>query len=150
MTDSRAALAGVWLLVAWELVAPDAAPASAFGPNPRGLLTYTADGWMSVVISAGERPALPADPRDRAQADKARAFDSVHAYAGTYSLLPGAIIHHVQVSAIPNYEGTDQRRQMDLRGDTLVLSTPPGQAAHLAPGSAVAGRLTWRRVTASD
>jgi hypothetical protein len=145
-----AAIAGVWRLVAWHLVAPDGTTVDAFGPHPKGLLTYTSDGFMSVVISRAGRPTLPDDPAARSSDEKAAAFDGAHAYAGSYTLGHGEIIHHVRVSTIPNYEGVDQHRRLVLDGDTLVLSTPPGQAAHLTPGSQVYGRLTWRRISAAS
>jgi hypothetical protein len=145
MTDPRAALVGAWELVAWQLIDPDGGVVEPFGPAPKGLLVYGADGFMSVVIAAPDRPPLPDDPAARTKADKAAAFDGAHAYAGTWTLLPGEIVHHVRVSALPNYEGTEQRRQLRLEGDLLTLTTPPGRAAHIAPGSGVVGRLTWRR-----
>lgn len=144
MAEQAPALVGAWELVAWQLIGPDGA-VDAFGPHPRGLLIYTADGHMSVVISAPGRAHLAADPAARTAAEKAAAFDGTHAYTGTYSLRPGEIVHHVQVATLPNYEGTDQRRRLALAGDRLTLTTPPGAAAHLAPGSAVAGCLTWQR-----
>lgn len=142
----RAALVGVWSLVTWHLVQPDGTVVDAFGPAPQGRLVYTADGHMSVVISRAGRPLLPPAPADRSAGQRAAAFDGAHAYAGTYTLRPGVVIHHVTVSTTPNYEGVDQHRRLDLDGDRLILSTPPGQAAHLTPGSPVYGRLTWRRL----
>jgi hypothetical protein len=141
-----AALVGTWRLESWRLVAPDGTAVDAFGPAPRGLLIYTAEGTMSVVISAAGRARLPAAPGERGVAARAAAFDGAHAYAGRYSLRPGAVVHHVAVSTMPNYEGVDQHRRLDLDGDRLTLTTPPGQAAHLDPASGIVGCLTWRRV----
>ena len=145
MADQRSALVGAWELVAWQLLDPDGGLVEPFGPAPQGLLVYGADGFMSVVITAPDRPRLPDDPAVRTEGAKASAFDGAHAYAGTWALLPGEVVHRVRVSALPNYEGTEQRRQLDLDGDLLTLTTPPGHAAHIAPGSGVVGRLTWRR-----
>jgi hypothetical protein len=147
MTDGdRAALVGVWELVSWQFVRPDGTATDAFGPAPRGLLVYTAGGHMSVVITAGGREPLAVNPARRTLRERAVAFDGAHAYAGRWSLGDGEVIHHVQVSAVPNYEGSEQHRQLRLTGDQLTLTTPPGRAAHLTPGSSTVGRLIWRRV----
>jgi proteasome lid subunit RPN8/RPN11 len=147
--DPRAALVGAWELVDWRLIEADGAAVQPFGPSPTGRLIYAADGQMSVVITAAGRPSLPDDPAKRAPAEQAAAFAGVHAYAGEWALLPGEIVHYVSASALPNYEGTEQRRRYRLEGDTLTLTTPPGRAAHLAPGSATVGQLTWRRLRGS-
>lgn len=137
---------GVWRLVSWQLIGPDGHASEPFGPTPRGLLTYTADGHMSVVMSVPDRPVLPSDPAARTLPQKAAAYDRSHAYAGRYTLGEGQVIHHVQVSSMPNYEGADQVRQFELAGDRLTLNTPPGRSAVLAPGSATFGRLVWQRI----
>jgi hypothetical protein len=145
MADPRSGVVGTWELIAWQLIGPDGAIVEPFGPAPQGLLVYGADGFMSVVITARDRSRLPDVPTERTSTEKAAAFDGAHAYAGTWALLPGEIVHRVRVSALPNYEGTEQRRRLHLDGDRLTLTTPPGRAAHIAPDSGVVGRLTWRR-----
>lgn len=150
MTEARAALIGAWELVSWQFVQPDGTAVDAFGPNPRGRLVYTAGGSMSVVLSAAGRPLLPADPGARTPEQKAAAFDGAHAYAGAWRLLPGEVVHHVDVSTLPNYEGNEQHRRFQIDGDLLTLTTPPGRAAHLTPGSATVGRLVWRRLRGGE
>ena len=66
MADPSAALIGAWELVAWQLIDPDGDVVEPFGPAPQGLLVYGADGFMSVVITAPDRPRLPDDPAARA------------------------------------------------------------------------------------
>jgi hypothetical protein len=140
-------LVGVWQLERWELVQPDGTSQIPFGPSPQGRLVYTADGHMSVVISRPDRPRLADEPAARPLDQRAAAFDGAHAYAGRYQYHGDEVVHQVSVSTMPNYEGTSQRRRVAFAGDRLVLTTPPGRAAHLTPGSAVFGRLTWRRLT---
>lgn len=145
-TADRAAIAGAWELVSWRLLGPNGAVTEPFGPAPRGRLIYTDDGHMSVVISARDRPRLADDPALRSNADRAAAYDTVHAYAGRWWLEGDTIVHRVTMASMPAYEGTDQRRHLVLDHDLLTLTTPPGRAAHIAPGSAIVGQLVWRRV----
>jgi hypothetical protein len=148
MSSSRtdpAAIVGVWELVSWRLIGGDGAMTEPLGPSPRGHLVYTAGGDMSVVISAAGRRPLADDPAARSVADRAAAFDGVHAYAGRWRVDGDEIIHVVGPATLPNYEGTEQRRRLVLNGDLMTLATPAGRAAHIAPGSGVSGQLVWRR-----
>ena len=72
------------------------------------------------------------------------AFTGFNAYFGTYEvdLAAGLVIHHVQGSLIPNWEGLPQRRRFTLTGDKLILEPPEIQAA----GQKRTRRLTWQRV----
>jgi hypothetical protein len=54
----------------------------------------------------------------------------------------GVVVHHVEGSLIPNWEGTDQQRRFTISGDKLVLEPPAFQAE----GQQRTRRLTWQRV----
>ena len=67
----------------------DGMVARPLGRAPGGMLTYTADGWMSVVILPGEESGVPPI-----------------CYAGRTELTEGAIAHVVEVGAAPYGAGT--------------------------------------------
>ena len=140
-------LVGTWKLVAieernaqGELVTP-----LDYGADPIGLLIYDATGHMSVHAMRRGRPRLPSDDVHLAPAELAKAaFTGYGAYFGTYTVdeRAGIVVHHVQGSLIPNWEGGDQRRRFTLTGDKLVLEPPEIQAR----GEKRTRRLTWQRV----
>lgn len=86
----------------WRLVSASASSAGGatidypFGPSPKGLLTYTADGRMTVIISHGGRKPLSGDRISAAAEERAEAFATFFAYAGRYSLDGDRVVHHVE------------------------------------------------------
>ncbi|WP_298197116.1 lipocalin-like domain-containing protein [Novosphingobium sp.] len=113
----RAGLSGAWQLVSCVMTHADGRIEHPFGPEPRGLIAYTADGWMACQM-AGE-PA------------------GHSAYFGPVSVNEdgATIIHHVQGASHPRLSG-DQVRGYRVKGDQLLLSAETG-------GSLV--EVLWRR-----
>ena len=143
MSDLAAALIGSWHLQSWQLGFSDSDRVrAAFGDNPCGLLVYTADGWMSAAICSRERALFPEvrSHRELPKEDLAEAFHSYFHYAGPYRVEGDVVIHSVTMSLNPNFPGTEQRRQIDLQGDTLVLTGEEPQA-----GRTRLHTLTWKR-----
>jgi hypothetical protein len=54
----------------------------------------------------------------------------------------GFVVHHVEGSLFPNWEGQLQKRFFELSGNRLKLSTPPT----LWGGGEVVGVLLWERI----
>jgi len=140
-------LVGTWRLVSIEernadgqLVTP-----MDYGPEPVGILMYDATGHMSVHAMRRGRPRFDSDDVHRATPQQAKtAFVGYNGYFGIYEVdqRAGLVIHHVQGSSIPNWEGTHQRRRFTISGDKLILEPPEFQAA----GQKRSRRLTWQRV----
>src|SRR5215468_9578700 len=90
-------LVGTWRMLSWNKKAVSSdETVDAHGPNPVGYITYGADGRMHAIVVRRDRPApetLP--PTDT---EKLRLFDSMLAYAGTYTLDDEKVIHHVDVN----------------------------------------------------
>ncbi len=140
-------LVGTWKLVAIEErnAQGESVTPLDYGPEPVGLLVYDATGHMSAQAMRRGRPPLPSDDVHLAPAERAKAaFVGYNAYFGTYKVdqRAGVVIHHVEGSLIPNWEGTDQRRRFTISGDKLVLEPPAFQAG----GQQRTRRLTWQRV----
>jgi hypothetical protein len=140
-------LVGTWKLVSIEERRADGELVTPldYGPDPIGLLIYDATGHISVHAMRRGRTKLPSDDVHLASPEQAKAaFTGYNAYFGTYEVdqKQGIVIHHVQGSLIPNWEGGDQRRKFELHGDRLILIPPEIQAA----GEKRTRRLTWERV----
>jgi hypothetical protein len=133
-------LVGTWVLVSASSTTSagekDAAP---YGTNPSGLLTYTADGRVSALISYGGRK--PLSPGASAQ-EKAEAFNTFIGYAGGYTLQDDRVIHHVEVSSIQNYANRNLVRSIRFEDNRIVLVTPPTPIN----GKVQTVELVWQRL----
>ena len=70
-------LIGTWTLESWTIGYSDRDEFTyPYGEDPRGVLIYGADGWMSVCVARREREGLPQDVSFRKLPDslKAAAF----------------------------------------------------------------------------
>ena len=114
-----------------------------FGPNPKGYVTYTKEGRMSVLIVSAVRPMAPSadaipDPVKEAL------FSTMLAYAGTYQFDGTTIEHNIEVSWNGLWEGTRQIRHIRSQGERLIYTTPPlGSPVDGALGVAT---VTWERM----
>jgi Lipocalin-like domain len=132
---------GRWRLASYVAHADDGSVSNPLGPNPEGSLVYTEGGWMSAHLAAGERDDLPADVAGGSESDRAAAYSSYFAYCGTYVIRGDTIVHHVAMSLMPNWVGTDQTRHFELNGDELLLRTPPIEVR----GKTLINDFRWRR-----
>jgi hypothetical protein len=116
---------GTWLLVAWRRIAPDGSVSFPLGPDAQGLLIYTRDGHMSVVMVSGGRPPITGgDPLGGDIEARAEAYSTCLAYTGTYVRDDETVVHYVEQSLYPNWSGTEQPRSIIDRDGQLVLTTP--------------------------
>jgi hypothetical protein len=123
----RSPILGTWKLISASSSTSDGERNdTAFGVGPTGFITYNPDGRMSVLISHGGRkllsPSASNPPTAEQQADAFRAFV---AYAGRYTLRTDDVVHHIDISFIQDWVGTDQIRTIKIEGERLVLATPP-------------------------
>ena len=137
----RSALLGSWQLAGIELTREDAGSGPPpFGEHPQGILHYLPDSRMAVFIQSGDRPPITGGRIGGSDAQWRSAARSFTAYAGTYTLHSGAVVHHVEMNSFPNDVGVDYRRLARLEGNRLILETPPDLPADQRPM-----RLIWTR-----
>ena len=144
IAQSKDALVGTWKLVSARDTPERGEVRDAFGRNPTGFLTYTADGrMMAIVTFDGRKPLSVPDYISAPSEERAAAFATLIAYAGTYTLTGDRVIHHVEAAWMQNYVKTDQVRFIvKLQGDRLTLRTPP----FLKGGVQLANQeLVWER-----
>jgi hypothetical protein len=134
---------GTWTLVSATATDENGQGArTPYGKNPTGMLIYNADGSMSIVISNQGRKPLSVADREAAPADeRAQAFASFLAYSGHYKVAGDKVTHHIEVSSVQNWVGTDLVRTLQVNGDRLVLKTPPSRLG----GRLQLVELTWQR-----
>jgi hypothetical protein len=133
-------LVGTWRLVsASTTTSTGERSETPYGPNPIGLLTYTADGRVVAMISHAGRKSISTLARPEEQAE---AFKTFLAYAGRYKLSGDEVIHSVEISSIENYVGQDLIRSVKFQGDRIVLVTPPTPVK----GKIQTFELIWQRL----
>lgn len=127
MSTLREALLGGWELSSFDSVDADTgAVAHPLGTAPRGLILYTADGYMSAQLTGSADAVLPA----------------YIAYGGRFRVDPDtATVHHeVSVSMLPELLASPQLRQARVDGDRLTLS-----ATTINDGVTTLNTLVWVR-----
>jgi hypothetical protein len=116
---------GTWELVSVQAISGDGSvDAAPYGDAPHGYITYTADGYMTVLFSFRDRPNINGTWRSAPESDRAKAFATVLGYAGTYSVEGQTMTHHITVSTDPNRVGTSVSRIFEIGNGTVTLTTP--------------------------
>ncbi|MEM8728527.1 MAG: lipocalin-like domain-containing protein [Pseudomonadota bacterium] len=140
------ALIGSWKMQAWTRQSVATGEITdALGPEPIGYIAYHADGRMMATVFRRDRPAPQHDAWPDTQ--KARLFDDMLAYVASYTLEGNRVVHHVDGSWNPNWQG-DLSRPFTLEGDRLVISGAPGLDP--ATGEEVVYRMEFIKVSASQ
>lgn len=137
-----AELVGTWKLISVETRMADGSCHASFGQNPEGYLIYSSEGMMCVTMQwAGRQPFACASAREASQAEKASVSDLFSSYAGRYEVLAAErmVVHHIEISSYPNWNGVQQQRVYQIDGDQLTLHNPQP----IAGGTSY---LVWRRV----
>lgn len=144
VAPTAADLVGTWRLLTWTSEGDDGV-VHPMGEAPEGVLVYTGDGTMITTIGRADRPPIEggdllAGPVEQ----RLEAMTTFIAYAGTFHLDGGDVVHDVTMSLFPNWIGTTQRRHvaLDPDGRTLELSADP----FVLRGRLSTQRLTWERV----
>jgi hypothetical protein len=134
--DRRAAavkrqLVGTWRLVSFVLVNEQGATVGhPYGQDPAGKLTYTRDGNVWAHTGQGAPP---------------QAARAANWYTGIFrvDVEARAVVHRVEYSSIPDWEGTRPVRRFEFAGRRrLTLSTLPAGPE----GAKTYGVLRWRKV----
>jgi Lipocalin-like domain len=137
-------LYGTWRLVSYKrTLLATGETEDQLGKSPHGFINYGRDGRVIVIIAAEHRPK-PQDLAKTTDRERAELFNSLTAYAGTYSFDGKTITHHVDISWNEIWTGTDQVRDVMLEGNKLTLTTPPAPNGH--DGKMSVSILTWEKM----
>ena len=134
-------LLGTWKLKSHVVTTAAGVRSNPYGENPTGYLSYSADGRMQVIGAANGRivPAGPTPPDN----ERVALYDTMFAYAGTYSVEAGRVIHHVDISWNEVWTGTDQIRFFDVKGNTLIITA---RFTDTASGTETLYAVEWEKV----
>jgi hypothetical protein len=113
-----------------------------YGPGATGVMVLDSSGRYAITIIAAGLPKFASNSRTTATADEAKAVvGRSNAHFGTYAMDAGdkTITFKIESATFPNWNGTEQKRTLTIRGDELQYAV----TASSAGGSSV---VTWKRV----
>jgi len=125
IAQSKEGLVGTWKLVSATDTTDKGEVKDAYGQNPTGFITYTPDGrMMAIITNGGRKPLSNVDWVSVPVEEKAEAFATLVAYAGSYSVTGDKVIHHVEASWMQNVVNADLVRSIvTLQANRVTLRT---------------------------
>ena len=136
-------LVGQWSLVSFVNTAADGTKRHLYGPNPKGLFIFGANGRYAQVQVHPDRPRFESGNRLQGTADENKAvLAGTYATFGTWSVNEPErkLIRRIEGSAsFPNEEGRETMWSITLVGDELRALVP-------APAAGGRTEILWKRV----
>ena len=120
---------------------PDGSRFQAFGPNPKGILIFDANGRYSLMLMRPDLPKYASNNRTKGTPEEYKAIiGGTISYFGTYSVSGSDLVLRVEYSSFPNWNGTEQKRtNFTVAGDELkYTNTAPSVGGPPAV-------LVWKR-----
>ena len=121
-------LTGTWHFVVAEVTAPDAKKSYPFGPTPRGMVIFTAQGDFMQIHIASEVPKIANGNRLQATPEEyAGIMRGTIAQFGTYTVdeEKKTFTMKFAASTFPNWDGIEQTRTIDKLTDDEMINTNP-------------------------
>lgn len=124
--SGQASLIGTWKMASWIVEDLETgAKQDALGPDPVGMITYSPDGRVMVLVFKRDRK-IPADLVPTSD-EKIALYDSMFAYAGTFTVDQEKVVHHIDMSWNQAWTGTHQIRFCNLRDGVLTYVGAPAK-----------------------
>jgi len=121
-------IVGTWALAGAEKLLPDGTRIADYGPNPHGLVIFTANGYYSVQIYRAERLKFSSADKLKGTPEEYRdASLSTSVHFGRYSLDAAnhTITFRIDRSSFPNQDDTTQVRSYEMKGNQLSWQVAP-------------------------
>ena len=136
---------GAWKMISFDIRREDGEIVHPFGENAKGTIIYTQSGRMSVQVMRSNRPQFTSGDQMKGTDEEIKAnYEGVVSYYGPYEFNAenGFIIHYVEGSLFPNWEGQSHKRFFELKDNELTLRTPPT----LWSGGEIIATNVWERI----
>jgi hypothetical protein len=130
-------LVGTWTLVSWEQANKDGSKQQDFGPNPKGVASFDANGRFFVMFARPDLPKIASTDRMKVTPQEAQAINlGSIAYFGTYTVDEPSktLLFKIESSTYPNQLGTEAKRVISsLTADELKYTntTPLGAGSSI-------------------
>jgi len=138
-------IVGTWTLLIDDNIKEDGTHVPVFGPNPEGILIFTADGHYSLQIFRSGRPAFAAKDRLKGTADENKTVvQGMISHVGTYAVDEAgkSFTFRVAASSFPNWDSTVQKRPVTAITDDVLTFNNPTPAI----SGYVRSELAWKKV----
>jgi len=136
-------LTGTWTLTAAPEIRADGSRGETFGSNPKGLLIIDESGRYSLQIYKSSRSKFAeGDKRKGTEAEyRAAALDTSSHYGRCFiDAERNVLVFRIEHASFPNWDGTEQARQFELKGDELSYRVPAS-----ASGNGTTAISYWKR-----
>ena len=143
-SQSSAPIVGAWELISFKIQKENGEVIYPFGKNALGLIVYTDSGRFSVQVMRCDRPKFASGDQMKGTTEEIKAnYEGYISYYGSYEFDKenGFIIHHVEGSLFPNWEGLGLKRFFKLSRNRLTLT-----ATAFEDGSRYVATLIWERI----
>ena len=133
-------IVGTWMLVSAE-AEQDGKKVAFFGPDPVGIYIFDANGRFISQVSRSDLPKFASGNRYQGTPEENKAvIQGFIAYFGTYSVSEsGTLTLHMVNSSFPNFNGTDQKRTIAIKGDEMQYSSA-------GTSFGASAQQVWRRI----
>jgi hypothetical protein len=118
---------GSWDYVSADTVSPDGKRSPTFGPNPKGIVIFEANGRYALIVTRADHLKFASNNRLQGTPEENKAVvQGSISHFGTYAVNEAdkTITFHIQTSTFPNWDGMDQKRPFTLSGDELKYTVP--------------------------
>jgi hypothetical protein len=125
--SAREQLIGTWNVVLVDNVRPDGSRIRLYGPNPRGIAMFDADGHYSLQIMSEGRPKFAANDKSKGTPEEYKAaIQGSNCHFGRYRVdeLDHTVTLHVENATFSNWEGADLKLPFTVAGDESKLTIP--------------------------
>src|SRR5215470_8684011 len=124
-----------WDYVSADTVSADGKRSPTFGPNPKGIVVFAANGHYALIVTRSGQPKFASNNRMEGTPEENKAIvQGSISHFGTYVVNEAdkTITFHIQTSTFPNWDGMDQKRPFTLSGDELKYTVPAASAGGTA------------------
>lgn len=136
-------LVGTWRSVSTVVTRKDGTRLEPFGKQPVGILIFTANGNVALIVTRSDAPKIAASNRLEGTPEEYRAImRGTHAFFGTYGIDDGAKSFTISIlgGTFPNEVGRQSKRTVTaINSDELKFTYAAGGAA------GALAQATWRR-----
>jgi hypothetical protein len=140
--DLRQQIVGAWTLVN-VVLEQGGTKSEPFGPNPKGIATWDANGNFIHVLFRADLPKVASNNRmaPTPEEGKALAAGMLVTY-GKYSIsdADGSVTMKIEASSFPNWNGAEQKRTITVTGDEMRVINPT------PPSGGGTAYVVWRRI----
>ena len=129
-------LVGTWTLVSANQVSKEGVKSDRWGPNPKGLIIFDANGRYSFMISRSDIPKFAANNVNQGTAEENKSVvQGIIANIGTWSVDEASktLTTNIEGGSFPNLNGNSQKRIIiSLTADELKYTNPASTTGTVA------------------